>query len=104
MPVLAAERTQARALSGVSIVPSHSSNGSRYVNILGAVISFLALRLFSLSENSGDANGTPRPLVMPCASHSLYTYSASGVLGVSPECKCRSTKPGKTYMPVASIS
>ena len=37
----------------------------------GAVISLRALRPFSLSEKTGEANGTPRPAVMPCASQSL---------------------------------
>ena len=41
------------------------------MNIRGAVISLRALRAFSLAENSGDAKGTPRPVVIPWAIQSL---------------------------------
>ena len=48
--------------------------------------------------------GTPRTVVTPWASQSLWTYSASGALGAPPVWTCRSTKPGRMYMPVPSIS
>ena len=44
----------------------------------GAVISFLALRSFSLIDHSKPPNGTPRTVVTPWPNQSLYTYSASG--------------------------
>ena len=70
----------------------------------GATISLRSLRPFSLTENAFDDSETPRTVVTPCASHSLYGYSASGFFGGPPPWTCRSTNPGSTYMPVASTS
>src|SRR5690606_25667931 len=57
-----------------------------------------------------SVQSTPLPLpgsrivVTPCASHSLYTYSAGVPCCAPPVWPCRSTKPGSAYMPWASIS
>jgi hypothetical protein len=74
------------------------------LKIRGATISLRALRSFSFTASALSVSGTPRTVVTPCASHSLYGYSASGFFGAPPACTWRSMKPGSTYMPVASIS
>ena len=68
----------------------------------GATIVLASLAALSRTAAALPVRFTPRTVVTPCASHSLYAY----VSGVPPcsACTCSSTSPGITHMPVASIS
>ena len=70
----------------------------------GATISLRALSASCSSDHSKSPSGTPRTVVIPCASQSLKAYSPCGAFGTPPLCTWLSMKPGITYIPVASIS
>src|SRR5262245_61748577 len=86
-PFSLAHRTHWRAVSGVitaGLFHPSPVNGTKYANIRGGTVSFLALRSRSRSDQSIGPYATPRVVVTPCASQSLYTYSASGAFGSPP--------------------
>ena len=71
----------------------------------GAVILFSLLNFFSSSTQSNPLKlPGSRMVVMPCAIHSLKTYSAGVPCSTPPICPCISIKPGNRYIPSAFSS
>src|SRR4051795_5872323 len=73
MLLAAAQRTHSRAFSGDRTGPPSQHEPSVWeLKMRGATISFFAERFFSELLSAADDNETPRTVVTPCASHSLY--------------------------------